>query len=83
MPPHLIYLRIRRYSMANSEHVELLGKGVATWNQWREDRSDMRPDLRGADLRNAILAGVNLSAADLPATILTQADLRHADLRHA
>ena len=39
--------------MAESEHVALIEQGVAAWNQWREDKPGIRPDLRGADLRQA------------------------------
>src|SRR5215831_15566981 len=36
-------------SMANDEHVALLDKGVATWNEWRDKNPDIRPDLSGAN----------------------------------
>ncbi len=56
--------------MPNDEHVAMLGRGAATWNEWRADH-DESPDLSRAGLR-----GLDLSRLDL-----SQADLRNADLR--
>jgi uncharacterized protein YjbI with pentapeptide repeats len=56
--------------MANDEHVSVLGRGAAAWNEWRADR-DETPALSRAGLR-----GLDLSGFDLP-----RADLRGADLR--
>ena len=36
--------------MANEEHLAILKKGVAAWNEWRKQHPDIRPDLGGADL---------------------------------
>ena len=63
------------------EHLEILMKGVSTWNAWREKNRDTPPnlkaltlpsginlsdiDLHDADLRDARLAGINLSGASL------------------
>jgi hypothetical protein len=60
--------------MANDEHVAILKKGVAAWNEWR-DKNRGRPDLRQAELRRANLSpagpyagliGADLSSADAP-----------------
>src|SRR5271169_3233550 len=56
--------------MANNEHVAMLGRGAAAWNEWRADR-DETPDLSRAGLRGLDLSGFDLS----------RADLRGADLR--
>jgi uncharacterized protein YjbI with pentapeptide repeats len=56
--------------MANNEHVAMLGRGAAAWNEWRADR-DETPDLSRAGLRGLDLSGLDLS----------RADLRGADLR--
>jgi uncharacterized protein YjbI with pentapeptide repeats len=64
--------------MANDEHVAILKKGVAAWNEWRRENPDIRPDLSEADLSEADLVGANLSGAKLAE--LVGADLSEADL---
>jgi uncharacterized protein YjbI with pentapeptide repeats len=80
--------------MPNDEHVAMLGRGAAVWNEWRakhDDAPDLsRAGLRGfdlsgfdlsrADLRDADLRGVNLSGANLPCTHLEGANLFKAVL---
>jgi uncharacterized protein YjbI with pentapeptide repeats len=56
--------------MPNDEHVAMLARGAAVWNEWRADR-DETPDLSRTGLRGLDLSGFDLS----------RADLRHADLR--
>src|SRR5690349_24870309 len=56
--------------MAKDEHVAMLDRGAAVWNEWRADR-DETPDLSRAGLRGLDLSGFDLS----------RADLRGADLR--
>ncbi len=31
--------------MANQEHLDVLERGVKIWNQWREEHSEIEPDL--------------------------------------
>jgi Pentapeptide repeats (8 copies) len=74
--------------MANDEHVELLKQGVATWNAWRDENPDIRPDLDeanlgGADLIRANVRGANLSGANLSGADLDKADLIGAKLNKA
>src|SRR6266446_3877164 len=66
--------------MANPEHVAILQKGVAFWNEWRlEDPPYLREaDLSGADLHDMDLQSANLLGADL-----SGADLREANLSRA
>ena len=61
--------------MANDEHVALLKKGVAAWNEWRAENDGISPNLTGADLAGANLAGANLRNASLVRAVLTGADL--------
>jgi TIR domain/Pentapeptide repeats (8 copies) len=65
--------------MANPEHLAILNRGVERWNEWREKRPDLQPDLRMVDLENTSLRDefgrVDYSAADL-----SEADLRGANL---
>jgi uncharacterized protein YjbI with pentapeptide repeats len=74
--------------MANPEQIDLLKRGVETWNQWRKEHPDIRPDLSDAplyqaDLRSADLSGAGLSRANLSRADLTGADLSGADLSDA
>jgi uncharacterized protein YjbI with pentapeptide repeats len=69
--------------MAEPEHVEILRRGVAAWNEWRDDESDVRPDLSGAHIRILELSGVDLSGADMHGAVLAGVDLSDADLRGA
>ena len=74
--------------MANEEHLEILGRGAAIWNQWRKEHLEIIPDLEAADLSNADLSntdlmGANLSYANLKHANLNGADLRWTDLGHA
>lgn len=64
--------------MADPKHLAKLKKNVAAWNQWREEKRSVKPDLREANLN-----GASLSGADLRGTNLSGADLCTADLREA
>ncbi len=71
--------------LANPKHLEILKQGVETWNQWRTDHPDIRPDLAEAELSGTNLSGVNLngtdlSKADLRGVKLSRANLSGADL---
>jgi uncharacterized protein YjbI with pentapeptide repeats len=72
--------------MANEEHVARLKNGAASWNTWRKENPDIRPDLsmgdlRGADLIKADLRGADLIKADLSgAHLFSEADFIGADL---
>jgi uncharacterized protein YjbI with pentapeptide repeats len=69
--------------MANEEHIEILRKGVKAWNEWRERRRDIKPDLSEADLSQANFCGANLSQANFCGANLSQAILQGANLRRA
>ena len=69
--------------MANREHIALLNKGSAPWNQWRRAHPDIVPDLRVAHLRQANLCDMDLSGAILSIAILCGADLTRVNLRGA
>ena len=63
--------------MPNDDHVEVLGRGAASWNEWRAEDGEV-PDLSRAGLRGLDLSGFDLSRADL-----RQADLRGTNLSQA
>lgn len=69
--------------MANRKHLEILQQGVFDWNQWREERPDLIPDLSEAYLREANLVGFDLHDASLHGAMLLGADLTNANLRGA
>jgi uncharacterized protein YjbI with pentapeptide repeats len=69
--------------MANKEHLAILRQGVAAWNAWRQEHSDVRPKLSRADLSLADLSLADLSGADLSGANLLLANLRGANLRGA
>ena len=79
--------------MANEEHVKILMQGAEVWNKWREENSNVIPDLRianlsgtnlsGTNLRGATLFGADLREAILSGAILSGADLNGAILRRA
>jgi hypothetical protein len=83
------------YDMADQEHENMLRRGVETWNHWRKEHPEIRPDLSGVAFRGAVddpydgyLAGINLSetllkGADLSDVLLRGADLSGADLSAA
>ncbi len=69
--------------MANEEHLAILKKGVAAWNEWREQHPDIGPDLRMAKLSAANLGGADLDKANLSRADLSRANLRGANLSDA
>ena len=73
----------RRNDMANQQHLVILNQGKATWNKWRKQHPEIRPDLSGANLSEADLSGADLGGANLNNAHLTGADLSGADLSNA
>jgi Ion channel/Pentapeptide repeats (8 copies) len=76
--------------MANQHHIEMLKKGVAEWNRWRQRFPTAVPDLSNLDvyLINVDLAGGNFREANFARSRLrgvnfTQASLYDATLAEA
>ena len=69
--------------MANEEHLKILKQGVEVWNTWREENSNVIPDLRMANLHGAYLIGAYLMRAGLHGAYLIGANLSGADLSRA
>ncbi len=44
--------------MASPEHVAMLEQGVKSWNVWREQNPEDKPDLRNTDLREVGTTGL-------------------------
>ena len=68
--------------MANDEHVAMLARGPAAWNEWRAD-GDETPDLSGAGLRGLDLSGFDLSRVDFRGADLRGMNLSGANLSGA
>jgi uncharacterized protein YjbI with pentapeptide repeats len=68
--------------MPNDEHVAMLGRGAAVWNEWRA-KQDETPDLSPAGLRGLDLSGFDLSLADLRGADLRGTKFADADLSGA
>jgi uncharacterized protein YjbI with pentapeptide repeats len=68
--------------MPNDEHVEMLARGAAAWNEWRA-KDDEAPDLSRAGLRGLDLSGFDLSRADLRGADLRGTNLSGANLSGA
>jgi uncharacterized protein YjbI with pentapeptide repeats len=69
--------------MANQEHYEILRQGVMTWNQWRKELIEIRPNLTRAKLGGAKLGGAALSNVDLSNVDLRHNELSNVDLSYA
>jgi uncharacterized protein YjbI with pentapeptide repeats len=68
--------------MPKDEHVAMLARGAAVWNEWRAKSHDT-PDLSGAGLRGLDLRGFELSGADLRGADLRGTNLSGANLSGA
>lgn len=66
--------------MASQKHLDILKHGVEVWNQWREKRPEIQPDLSSTNLDRAKLSEINLSGAQLKESTFREADLSWADL---
>lgn len=69
--------------MANSEHVEILMKGVKVWNKWRDDNPAVRPDLTGVDLEHQDFDEINFEGADLTNANLFIGSFKRANFQNA
>jgi hypothetical protein len=69
--------------MSINEQIDILRRGVATWNKWRQEHPLSRVDLSGANFIGADFSGVDFSGADLIRANLSGADLNGANLSGA
>jgi uncharacterized protein YjbI with pentapeptide repeats len=69
--------------MANLKHMDIIKRGVDSWNSWRINNSHILPSLSEAGLHMAYLNKANLSKADLSDAGLRLADLIEANLKGA
>jgi len=66
--------------MANEKHLDIIKQGVAVWNEWRKNNSEIKPDLSMVDLRGTQLNEANLMRANFSGANLSGTDLRYANL---
>ena len=45
--------------MAQRHHLEMLGRGVESWNEWRKKHPKLKPDFSNADFEGCDLRNVN------------------------
>jgi len=64
--------------MANTEHLELLSKGVHFWNKWKKENS-VKPDLSGANIEGLNLSKIDLSNSNLQDIDLTKCNLSESN----
>jgi uncharacterized protein YjbI with pentapeptide repeats len=69
--------------MANLKQMDIIKRGVDSWNTWRINNSHILPSLSDAGLHMAYLNKANLSKADLSDAGLRLADLIEANLKGA
>lgn len=72
----------------NPDHLSELNKGSHSWNQWRKENSNEKPDLGNTILTGFDFTGYDLSMADLSGTQLigvnlVGVNLRNGDLKRA
>jgi len=69
--------------MPNEAHLKVLKSGVEQWNRWRDENSDVVPNLSSAMLDHSVLAGANMRRANLKHVHLVRADLRQTHFEGA
>ena len=73
----------RGWHIASEGQLNLIKQGVEKWNLWRDQNTDIKPDLSQADLRETQLQKVNLSNANLDEAKLQFSNLTGANLQAA
>jgi uncharacterized protein YjbI with pentapeptide repeats len=69
--------------VANPEHIEILSRGVETWNGWRTEMEGDGAEYSFPDLSGGALAGLDLRGVNFGCINLQNANLQEADLRGA
>jgi uncharacterized protein YjbI with pentapeptide repeats len=69
--------------MANPEHFDMINQDVDTWNEWREENPDIKPDVSETNLIIPTLSMANLTDVNFYGTDLTGVDFQGADLEGA
>lgn len=69
--------------MANQQHLDIIKFGIESWNKWRDQNPEIRPEFEGADFTDAYLIGANLNGANLVGARLNGANLSYSQLSNA
>ena len=69
--------------MADPQQLEIIKKGVKTWNKWREENPSVGEDFSEPFFKVVDLSEANLFRANLIGAKLIGADLSGADLSEA
>ena len=69
--------------MVNLEHLRNLQQGAKAFNKWRDENSEIKPNLSKADLRGANLGGADLRGANLGGSNLRGMDVDKANFSRA
>lgn len=69
--------------MTDNHYLSLIEQGVEAWNRWREENSEIKPDLSRVYLFETDLSGFNLSDVNLNRACLIGANLKRANLDRA
>ncbi len=67
----------------NKKHLNILKRGVNSWNKWRKKNPDIIPVLAGIELNHFDLDNINLDGADLRGIQLSNIDSRFSSYRMA
>lgn len=67
----------------NPDHLNELNKGSSSWNNWRNENSNEKPDLGNTILTGFDFTGYDLSMANLSGTQLIGANLSGVNLRNS
>ena len=67
----------------NKKHLNILKRGVTSWNKWRDKNPDIIPVLAGIELSYFDLDKINLDGADLRGVKLSNIDSRFSSYRMA
>jgi uncharacterized protein YjbI with pentapeptide repeats len=69
--------------MANHEHLAKLNEGINSWNQWRMEHPDIKPDLSESDLKGMDLSGFDLTNTNFYRAVIAGTNFTEADLSHS
>jgi len=67
-------------SMANPEHLKILMQGVEAWNKWREENTNILPDLREADISRKAFSDMFVRASTIGVRLPTGSEPIGANL---
>lgn len=70
-------------NMSDQRHLKKLNEGVTAWNNWRNERLEILPDLREAPLQGKPLTEIDFRHTNLDSADLSNANLCYASIKSA